>query len=570
MFFIVVLGADYSLMTTRGCKHNADSFCYVCGVFLSTKSVKHRITEANNFCSAYNAYFGVPVGDQDKNWAPHVVCGCCRSTLEAWYRGESRKMKFAVPRIWREPTDHLNNCYFCVAEVSHHRKSKKTHVFDYPNLPSSLRPVAHSEALPVPVPPEHSQSDDPSIESGNEDIQNEEFYDDSKSKPHFPNQQELNDLIRELGLTKSNAETLTSRLKEWNLLDNSCKVTNQRKRHERFSQYFTLKKQLCYCHNVKGLFEEIGFPYDPINWRLFIDSSCKSLKAVLLHNGNKYPSIPIAHSAHLKEDYANVKHVLQVINYEEHQWDVIGDFKMITFLVGLQGGYTKNPCFLCLWDSRNDAKHYKTVEWPKRNEFVVGEKNVKWQPLVKQEKILMPPLHIKLGLIKQFVKALDPKSEAFAYLKTLFPKLSPAKIKGGIFVGPQVKKLMQDEEFTRNLLPVEKEAWKSFNDVVSGFLGNHKVENYKEVIRRLLDTYKNMGCRMSLKLHVLHSHLEVFKSNMGAYSEEQGERFHQDIQQFERRYQGQYNEKMLGDYIWGLIRESDISYKRKSRKSITF
>ena len=43
---------------------------------------------------------------------------------------------------------------------------------------------------------------------------------------------------------------------------------------------------------------------------------------------------------------------------------------------------------------------------------------------------------------------------------------------------------------------------------------------------------------------------------MGAYSKEHGERFHQDILGFERRYQGLYNERIMGDYIWGLIRES--------------
>ena len=38
---------------------------------------------------------------------------------------------------------------------------------------------------------------------------------------------------------------------------------------------------------------------------------------------------------------------------------------------------------------------------------------------------------------------------------------------------------------------------------------------------------------------------------MGAYSEKLGERSHQDVMDFERRYQGQYQE----DYSWGLIRE---------------
>lgn len=60
------------------------------------------------------------------------------------------------------------------------------------------------------------------------------------------------------------------------------------------------------------------------------------------------------------------------------------------------------------------------------------------------------------------------------------------------------------------------------------------------------------------------------KQLINLYAEEQGERFHQDLQLFERRYQGQYNEGMLGDYIWGLIRESDVTYKRKCRKTTHF
>ncbi|KAK8374315.1 hypothetical protein O3P69_018357, partial [Scylla paramamosain] len=60
---------------------------------------------------------------------------------------------------------------------------------------------------------------------------------------------------------------------------------------------------------------------------------------------------------------------------------------------------------------------------------------------------------------------------------------------------------------------------------------------------------------MGLKVHILDAHLDNFKVNMGAYSEEQGERFHQNIMNFEQRYQGYFNENMMGDYIWGLIHE---------------
>ena len=58
---------------------------------------------------------------------------------------------------------------------------------------------------------------------------------------------------------------------------------------------------------------------------------------------------------------------------------------------------------------------------------------------------------------------------------------------------------------------------------------------------------------MSLKVHILDDYLQKFKDNMGAYSEEQDERFHQDILDFERHYQGQYNEHMMGDYNWGFF-----------------
>ena len=51
-----------------------------------------------------------------------------------------------------------------------------------------------------------------------------------------------------------------------------------------------------------------------------------------------------------------------------------------------------------------------------------------------KSKIYLPPLHIKLGLIKIFVKVMDKESEGFAYLKQKFPKISEAKVKEGIFV----------------------------------------------------------------------------------------------------------------------------------------
>lgn len=70
---------------------------------------------------------------------------------------------------------------------------------------------------------------------------------------------------------------------------------------------------------------------------------------------------------------------------------------------------------------------------------------------------------------------------------------------------------------------------------------------------------------MSLKMYMLYSHLDIFKDNLEAYSAEQKARFHQDIMEFERRYQGQYTEGMMGDYIGGLIRETSTEHDRKAK-----
>jgi len=65
-----------------------------------------------------------------------------------------------------------------------------------------------------------------------------------------------------------------------------------------------------------------------------------------------------------------------------------------------------------------------------------------------------------------------------------------------------------------------------------------------------VDAHHKMGGSMSLKVHVglLRAHLDKLKDNMGDYSEEQGERFHQNVRSFEEHYNKQYNELVVGDY----------------------
>lgn len=209
-------------------------------------------------------------------------------------------------------------------------------------------------------------------------------------------------------------------------------------------------------------------------------------------------------------------------------------------------------------------------QWPTRDMLTPGTKNIIQECLVNPKRVILPPLHIKLGLMKQFVKALPHDGDGFKYLHSKFPALSDAKVKEGVFVGPDIRKLVKDEHFENSLSDPEKSAWISLKDVMKSFLGNHKDPNYKDIVGRMLETFKALGCKMSLKVNFLHAHLDYFPENLGDVSEEQGERFHQHIKEMERRYQGRWNVNMMGDYCWMLHRERPPSAQKRRSSRCSF
>lgn len=83
---------------------------------------------------------------------------------------------------------------------------------------------------------------------------------------------------------------------------------------------------------------------------------------------------------------------------------------------------------------------------------------------------------------------------------------------------------------------------------------------YVELLETPVKNDGTMSCRMFLQVHILDANRYKFKENMGTCSEKQGEHFHQDILDFERRYQGQYNENIMGDYIRGQLREIYLQF----------
>ena len=153
------------------------------------------------------------------------------------------------------------------------------------------------------------------------------------------------------------------------------------------------------------------------------------------------------------------------------------------------------------------------------------------------------------------MKALDKEGECFKYICSTFPSLSDEKLKGGIFDGPQIRTLIKDVNFPSSMNTAEKAAWSSFTDVEENLLGNKKAENYPIRVQRMLNGFQDLNVNMSIKVHYLFSHLDQFPDNLGDMSDEQGERFHQDLKTMEARYQGHWNITMLADYCWNLKRD---------------
>ena len=264
-------------------------------------------------------------------------------------RSRVRGLPFAVPMIWHEPTDHVTDCYFCMTSVVGF-SIKTQRIIKYPDCRSALKPVPHDDKNPKPKPPEQYSCtevglQDISVEStsSSDDTVDPPFMPDYEDlPPHKLNQGELNDLCRDLALPKGKSELLASRLQQWNMLQRDATVTSLRHRHEAFAIYFKKVDDLSYCTDITGLMEHMNGSYDPHNWRLFIDSGKGMLKAVLVHNGNIKPSVPLAHTAKMKEEYESMKLLLDLIKYTAHGWYICADLKVVAILTGLQTGYTKH------------------------------------------------------------------------------------------------------------------------------------------------------------------------------------------------------------------------------------
>ena len=70
--------------------------------------------------------------------------------------------------------------------------------------------------------------------------------------------------------------------------------------------------------------------------------------------------------------------------------------------------------------------------------------------------MILPPLHIKLDFIRQFVKAFNKEDAYFKVIQEKLPNLSAEKVKERVFIGPQIRKLTKNPKFLSAITNVKK------------------------------------------------------------------------------------------------------------------
>ena len=107
-----------------------------------------------------------------------------------------------------------------------------------------MRQVEHLENLPVPKPPDKEMQSSSSADEHSSGEYVEPTDPESENKPIPFSQEALNDLRRNVYLTKEKSEFLASRLQERNLLEKGVKITLYRKCTEDLLALFTMKDDL--------------------------------------------------------------------------------------------------------------------------------------------------------------------------------------------------------------------------------------------------------------------------------------------------------------------------------------
>ncbi|KAJ8884539.1 hypothetical protein PR048_016396 [Dryococelus australis] len=189
-------------------------------------------------------------------------------------------------------------------------------------------------------------------------------------------------------------------------LQPGMKITFYRRREKDLLPFIRKVTDLVRCSEFGSLLKKIcPSKYIPN------DNSKRSLTFISLHSGNRYGLIKVFHSTSIKEEYTTISSVLEKLQYQVHQFFICVDLR---------------------WHMRQHSQIRllvkKRLTFEKKN-MVHGEKNVISTTFFALGRIILPPLRIKLGLMKLSVKALNRNCSGFEYISKQLPGFSAGKLK---------------------------------------------------------------------------------------------------------------------------------------------
>ena len=196
----------------RKCINSLDAFCYICGE-VTFKSRRRSFTPRIMKC--HEQYFGCKVGDQDE-FSSQFLCGMCQAS-----RGMGERFTlYAFRHSYGLETAH-RSCFrllllpdqyhWCNSEVQTHCSISK---FTICNEASASQCRVNCAKAPTNMTMSDSESSDEDVGQANNMDCDPTFAGACSSyEPHLLTQGDLNDIVRDLNLSKKQAELLGCRLK---------------------------------------------------------------------------------------------------------------------------------------------------------------------------------------------------------------------------------------------------------------------------------------------------------------------------------------------------------------------
>lgn len=120
------------------CKISHDSFCFVCGK-VNLGKVRTSVSSLA-FIRRYQEKFDVDPRNRIVDWSPSMCCSTCMRRLA----DANRPMALVSPVQWNAPLNHPNDCYFCKSVIKYGTRKNSRSFVKYATV-TSVVPAVHEE-----------------------------------------------------------------------------------------------------------------------------------------------------------------------------------------------------------------------------------------------------------------------------------------------------------------------------------------------------------------------------------------------------------------------------------------